>query len=157
MSSQATTQLDNLLDRLAAFEPTTFPVISLYLNTQPDQHGRANFEPFVRKEFAARAKTYPAGSPELASFERDTERINQYLAEKLRPSANGLAIFACAGEGEFFEAVQLDAPVQEHRLFVNNQPHLYPLAHIYDQYRRYAALIADTNSARLFVFGFGKR
>jgi hypothetical protein len=36
--------LSEHLDRLAAFEPTTLPVISLYLNTQPDQHGRANFE-----------------------------------------------------------------------------------------------------------------
>jgi len=41
--------LTEVLDRLASFEPTSLPVISLYLNTQPDQHGRANFAPFVRK------------------------------------------------------------------------------------------------------------
>ena len=28
------------LDRLAAFEPAPYPVVSLYLNTQPNQHGR---------------------------------------------------------------------------------------------------------------------
>jgi peptide subunit release factor 1 (eRF1) len=34
-------------------------------------------------------------------------------------------------------------------------PHLYPLARLNDQYPRYAALLVDTNSARLFVVGLG--
>ena len=29
-----------LLEKLVDFEPTTFPVLSVYLNMQPDQHGR---------------------------------------------------------------------------------------------------------------------
>ena len=49
------------LDRLAAFEPAPYPVVSLYLNTQPGQTGRDQFHTFVRKEFAARGRTYPAG------------------------------------------------------------------------------------------------
>lgn len=149
--------LSEVLDRLASFEPTSLPVISLYLNTQPDQHGRANFAAFVRKEFRARQRTYGLRSPERQSFDRDTEKIVRYLSEELRPSANGLAIFACAGANEFFEAVQLEAPIDEHRLYVYHQPHLYPLARLYDQYPRYAVLIADTNAARLFVFGFGEQ
>lgn len=149
--------LGDLLNRLAAFEPTSFPVMSLYLNTQPDQHGRANFESFIRKEFRARARSYSLRSPERESFERDAKRVTEYLRDKLRPSANGLAVFACAGANDFFEAVQVDAPIDEHRFYVYHQPHLYPLARLSDQYRRYAALIADTNSARLFVFGLGER
>lgn len=89
------------------------------------------------------------------AFERDAERINRYLQNELRSSANGLALFACAGENSFFEAVQLDAPIVEHRLYIYHQPHLYPLARLNDQYPRYAVLLADTNSARLFVFGLG--
>jgi hypothetical protein len=46
--------LNEHLDRMAAFEPVPFPVISLYLNTQADQHGRDNFDSFVRKELSAR-------------------------------------------------------------------------------------------------------
>mgnify|MGYP002784225004 CR=1 FL=1 len=147
--------MENVLNRLAVFAPTAMPVISLYLNTQPDEHGRANYESFVRKELTAHLRTYPLRSPQRASFERDAERINYYLSEELRPSANGLALFACAGENDFFEAVQLDAPLNEHRLYVYHQPHLYPLARVSDQYRRYAVLVADTNAARLFVFGSG--
>jgi peptide chain release factor subunit 1 len=149
------TLMDQLYE-LAAFEPNGFPFISLYLNMQPDQHGRDNFDSFVRKEFNAKAKSFAAESLELASFKRDTRRIRAYLRDEVRPSANGLAIFACAGADGYFKAVQLDAPIQKHRLHVDERPHLYPLARLIDQHPRYVALLVDTNSARLFVFGVGK-
>ena len=149
--------LDAQFQRLLDFEPTTLPVISLYLNTQPDNHGRDSFEGFIQRQFASRARTFAAGSPELESFSRDTARIQQYLEKELKPSANGLALFACSGADEFFEAVQLGAPVDEHRLYVYNQPHLYHLARLDDEYPRYAALVTDANSARIFVFGLGEK
>ena len=34
--------LKNLLERLAAFEPTQYPFISLYLNAQANDRGRDN-------------------------------------------------------------------------------------------------------------------
>ncbi len=146
-----------ILDRLAVFEPTPFPVISLYLNTQPNEHGRDNFDAFVRREFKRRAKNWMARTPERESFDRDTERITEYLRDEVRPSANSAAIFACAAEGDFFEAVQSDAPIEENRLYVSYQPHIYTLARLIDQYPRYAALVADTKEARLFVFGAGEQ
>ena len=36
-----TEQLTTQLDRLASIEAGPFPVISLYLNLQPNEHGRA--------------------------------------------------------------------------------------------------------------------
>jgi peptide subunit release factor 1 (eRF1) len=149
------THPDALLDRLAAFEPTTLPVISLYLNTSPDQHGRAHFEAFLRKEMKAAGRTFPLRSPQRDSFERDSERIATYLHEDLQPSSNGVALFACAGADGLFEVLQLDAPIAAHSLYVADRPHLYPLARLTDQHPPYAALIADTNAARLFVFGRG--
>jgi peptide subunit release factor 1 (eRF1) len=110
--------LHQLLDQLAAFIPTTLPVLSLYLNAQADQHGRDSFASFVRKELPARAKTYPLRSPARDSIDRDSERIQKYLQEEVQPSTNGIAIFACAGAEEFFEAVQLDVPITEHELYV---------------------------------------
>jgi len=148
--------LNETIDKLAAFVPTDLPVISLYLNTQADQHGRDNFDSFVRKELKVKSQTFSLRSPARLSFDKDSERIKAYL-EKLRPSANGVAIFACAGADDFFEIVELDAPIDSHRLYIYHQPHLYPLARLSDQYPRYAALIADTNSARIYVFGIGKK
>lgn len=150
----ASTTLNDQLARLAAFEPSPYPVVSLYLNTQPDQRGRDNFQTFVRKELKARAQTYPQRSPEREMLERDMDRIAQYLENDLRPSANGVAIFACDA-GELFEAVQLDAPVEGHWLYVGDQPHLYPLARLASQYPRYAVVLADTNRTRILVVAHG--
>jgi peptide subunit release factor 1 (eRF1) len=149
------TSIDEHLDRLLAFEPGTLPVVSLYLNTQAGENGRADFSQFVRKETNAKLKTWPAGSLERKSFEADVDRINSFLEDELKPSANGVAIFACSGAG-LFEAVQLNAPLEEHRLYVYNQPHLYHLARLDDEHPRYAALLTDANSARIFVFGLGE-
>lgn len=146
--------LTEQLDRLAAFEQSPYPVVSLYLNTQPDGRGRDNFQAFVRKELKARAQTYPARSAERGMLERDMERINGYLQNEVQPSANGIAIFACDA-ASLFEAVQVDAPVDDHWLYVGDRPHLYPLARIASRYPRYAVVLADTNRTRILVIADG--
>jgi hypothetical protein len=98
--------LTDQLDRLAAFEPAPYPVVSLYLSTTPGQTGRDQFQRFIRKEFAARSGTWPAGSPERESLDADFTRITRYLEDDLKAAANGVAFFACTA-GELFEAVQL--------------------------------------------------
>lgn len=143
------------LDRLAAFEPAPYPVVSLYLNTQPGQTGRDQYQTFVRKEFAARSRTYPPHSPERECLEQDLERITKYLETELQPSANGVAIFAC-GAGELFEAVQLRAPIDQHWLYIGDRPHLYPLARVESLHPRYAVVLADTNAARILVVSTGE-
>ena len=148
--------LEEPLARLVAFEPTTFPVLSVYLNTQPDQHGRAcDAAPYLHREFKALARTWAPSSPERRSFDRDVERIVSYVADKIDSAANGVAIFACWGAEEFFEAIQLTTPVSDNRVYAYNQPHLYHLARLDEQYPRYAAVLTDTNTARIFVFGLG--
>lgn len=153
--SPIATTIQDHLDRLVAFEPTAMPVVSLYLNTQSDERGRDKYDAFVRKELTARARTFPSGSAERQSFDVDVARITRYLEEELKASANGLAIFACSAAG-LFEAIQLNAPIDDHRLYVYNQPHLYHLTRLDDEYPRYAALLTDANSARIFIFGLGE-
>jgi len=141
------------IDALAAFTATALPVISLYLNAQSDDHGRDHFASFVRKELHTRARTFAPKTAARASFLRDVDRIEKYLATELRPSTNGLALFACAGAEDFFEAVQLNATLERHEIYVDHKPHLYTLALVTKQFPRYAAVVADTDSARVFVFG----
>lgn len=149
-------QLDTLIEQLVAFEPSEFPVISLYLDGRPDQHGQDRYRAFVRKELAARARTYPERSRERRSFDDDIERITAYLDREGRPDAKGIAIFACAGREGFFEAAQLPVPIEENELFVNSRPQIYPLVRLNDRFRRYAAVVLDTHTARIFVFGLGE-
>lgn len=149
------TPIANLIDELARFEPSADPVVSLYLNTQPNEQGRDNFAAFLRKEFKQRLQAFPAGNGARGSVESDFQKIQSYLEGELKPSTNGLAVFACANR-DLFVPVQLDAPVEANRLYIDGEPHLYPLARLQDQFRRYAALIADTNAARIFVFSLGQ-
>jgi len=148
-------KLQALIDRLVDFTPTTSPVISLYLDGRPDQHGREQYGVFVRKELAMRSRMWPLRSRERESFHRDVDRILAWLHAEPRPSANGIAIFACA-DADFFEAVQLDVPIEEHGLFVGPTPHLSPLVRLANRYRRYAAVVIDSHTARIFVFGLGE-
>ncbi len=147
--------LTEQLDRLAAFEPAAYPVVSLYLNTQSGQHGRDQHHAFVRKELKARLRTYEAGSPERQSLERDLERIGRYLDTELQPSANGVAFFASSG-ADLFATVQMGAPIAQHWLSIGDRPHLYPLARLQSQWPRYAAVLADTNASRILVLAGGE-
>ena len=131
------------------------PVVSLYLNLAPDQHGRDNYEAFCRKAFADQLSALQEHPAEHASLRRDIDRITAYLANDVTPSANGLAIFSSAGAGDYFVAVQLGVPIDDHWLFISRVPHLYPLVRLIDQYPRYAAVVLDTNQARILVFGLG--
>jgi peptide subunit release factor 1 (eRF1) len=149
--------IDEPLERLVAFEPVPLPVISVYLKTTPDQHGRdPELLPYLQREFKALARTWPAASPERTSFDRDVEKIEAYVDERIDPAANGVAIFACHGAGEFFEALQFSAPVSDNRIYVYHQPHLYHLTRLDEQYPKYAAVLTDANTARIFVFGLGQ-
>jgi peptide chain release factor subunit 1 len=147
---------DKLLERLLNFEPTAAPVISLYLDARADQHGQQNFLPFVRKQLTERSKSYENQSEERLSFEEDFVRIVRYLEGDVPASVEGLAIFACSAENDWFEVGQFDAPFERNRVFVSDRPHLYPLARLIDQYRRYAVVLADTNRAQIFVFAAGR-
>lgn len=153
----AVSPAEELLDRLADFEPTTFPVLSLYLNMQPDQHGRTpDLKPYLEREFKALARTWQPGTPERESFDRDAERIISFLEERIDPSTNGLAVFACSAVN-FFEIIQMEAPIAEHRIYVYNQPHLYQLALVDNENPSYAAVLTNANWARIFIFGFGRK
>lgn len=139
--------LTSALDTLARLEPSRLPMVSLYLNLEPDARGKDNYAAFVRKELQA--------APE--SVERDVERIGQYLSGGVPPAANAVAIFACAARAEFFEALVLDVPVDRHRLTVAPEPHVLPLALLLDQHPRHAVVLADSHLARILVFGLGHR
>jgi peptide chain release factor subunit 1 len=150
----ADTLLVDRLDTLAQLQPMTFPLLSLYLNTEVHDTGRPTYDLFLRKDLRERVKTFTDRSRERDSLDRDVARIEGYIDRELKPSTRGLAVFACSGAG-LFEAIQLEVPFNRHQLVVSDRPHLYPLARLDDRYPRYAALVVNTNLARIFVVSTG--
>lgn len=147
---------EQLLDQLLLFEPLPAPFISLYLDARTNENGQRTFLPFVRKQLNERGRSYPADSPERASFEEDFVRILRYLEDEIEPSVQGLAIFACSAANDYFRAGQFRAPFARNQLFVLERPQVYPLARLIDRYRHYAVVLADTNRAQIFVFSAGE-
>jgi peptide subunit release factor 1 (eRF1) len=147
---------EKLLKRLLVFESVGQPVVSVYLDARADQNGQRNFLPFVRKQMSERGRTYESHTPARASFEEDFVRIVRYLENGISKDAQGIAIFSCSAAGDYFEVGQFAAPFERNRVFVYDRPHVYPLARLVDEYRRYAVVLADTNRAQIFVFASGR-
>ncbi len=62
-------------------------MVSLYLNLAADQHGRDNYDAFLRKAFAEHLEAFDPSSAERASLERDVERITAVPGR--RPPSRG--------------------------------------------------------------------
>jgi len=146
--------VDRVLDRLAAFEPTGLPFLSIYIDARPDNTGRDHWQPIVRKELGERAKTYGRRTAAREDFDADAQRALEWLERAPRASADGIVVFACTGAG-IFETLQLDVPLDATEVYAALRPHLYPLARVVDRYRRYAVAVTDTSLARIFVVALG--
>lgn len=144
-----------ILTKLSKIESSEFPFISVYLNAEPNQHGRDDFDVFLKKQLSEHQDNFEENSKEREIFDKDVERISQY-AEKIPASANGVAIFACAGADDFFQTIESDVPFEEDMFFVLDKPHLFPMARLIDQNPRFAIVLADTNTARIYVFQRGR-
>ncbi len=147
--------LEPLLTRMAAFEPTPFPVISLYLDVGGDHRGQGDSTIFAKSKLKDLAATYAEGSDERKAFDADAERILEFLDADREGGGETLIVFACSGEN-LFETVLLDAPLERSEGYVNSQPHLFTLAWLQERYARCAIVVADTNRARIFVTSLGK-
>jgi len=145
-------KLHSLVEKLAAFEPSGAPFISLYLNSEANNEGRSGFQPWLKNSFREESENYEEESIEAQAFAETTKQINEFLEGKVDESANGIAIFAEVG-GNFFETAQLDVAFPENQLFVLDRPHIFPLVRLIDQNPKYCVLWADTNKADIYIFG----
>jgi len=130
------------LDRLADYEADSGSVVSVYLDLKPEQPAQSY------KAFLADAAKEHEGAVDALN------KIETYL-ETDKPASQALAIFCSSPGADLFEVVQLEAPLGAHRLYIDREPHVFPLERLADQYQSYAALLVNTNTARLYVFSAG--
>jgi peptide subunit release factor 1 (eRF1) len=172
----------DLVNLLADIPPQAYPFISVYADLSPDLE--AGTRPYdsgnddapkrswrrddsgerghVRPGITAvrdllREKEYLIAErgPERDSFERDRDRILEYLeTSEFDNASQGVVIFACSGAGRW-EAHELAVPVPT-QVAVDKTPLLYPLVRLDDTYQRFALCIADSESARVYVVAMGK-
>ncbi|HEY8284940.1 MAG TPA: hypothetical protein VIJ28_11200 [Chloroflexota bacterium] len=147
----------DLMRQLAAFEPGTEPVLSVYLDMGPHETGE---NPAVRTGLIVlkdrlrqiEKTLWPRGAA-FDSFQADAARIDQYLADEFPPAAYGLALFACAGR-DLFEVVTAGTPF-ENQVSAGPVPDLFQLARLLEEQETAVVAVVDTNTARLFVTRLG--
>ena len=145
-------KLNKLVEKLAAFEPSGAPFISLYLNAKANQHGQDAYGIWLKNAFRDETENFEDESEEAKAFAETNERINAFLESEAIDQANGIAIFAEIG-GDFFQTIQLEQAFPENQIFVLDRPHIFPIVRLIDQNPAYCVLWADTNTADIYVFG----
>jgi Peptide chain release factor 1 (eRF1) len=147
-------QQNNLVKKLTEFDATDFPFISAYFNTQPDQNGKFNYNLTAENFIKENAEDFEARSPRRTSFDDDAKRITDFL-ENVDSTTKGVAIFASSGAG-YFKGLEYSVPFEQDHFFVFDKPHIFPLVRLLEQNPPFAVLLADTNSAHIFVFQGGE-
>jgi len=146
-------KITKLIEKLGSLEPDGQPFFSIYINAEPGQNGRDTYPTWLKTQLSDEEQKYKDDEGQLARFNEVKARINSFVESEADAAANGIAIFARLGEGEFFEVVQLDVPFPASSFHSGEGPHIFPLARAVYENPRFAVLWADTNKADIYVFG----
>ncbi len=148
----------DLLRRLAEFEPTDLPVLSVYLDMRPEatgeDPGRRTSLTILRDRLSKIEGTLGPRGEAFDSFHADGERIQAFLDDQFDRSAQGLAIFACAGAG-LWETVEAGTAFED-EVGADAVPQLFQLARLLDEQQTIVMAVVDTNTARLFLSRVGR-
>jgi peptide chain release factor subunit 1 len=149
---------EDLMKKLAEFEPTEMPVLSVYLDTRPQATGEnpgvRSGEIVLKDRLREIEKTYRPRGADFDSFSADRERIEQFIGGEMAARTRGLMIFACAAEN-LWETVETGAEL-ETEVAAGSVPSLFQLARMLDEHETAVVAVVDTNTARFFVARFGR-
>ncbi len=147
-----------LIKKLAEFEPTEMPVLSVYLDMRPQATGGnpgiRSGEIVLKDRLHVIEKTYLPRGAELDSFRADQEKIEKFVADEMSPATSGLIIFACSAKN-LWEKVEIGAKL-ENEVSVGAVPLLFQFAKLLGDYETAVVAVVDTNTARFFITNYGK-
>jgi len=147
------TTLDELrrqIALLACIDETQAPFVSCYLDLE---QGEAGYREVF--EYRAIAMRSTLEDEARSDFDAAISQIKNYLAEKLRPGAKGVALFSRHFRGgAFFLPMQFAAPLPNW-IAVYPTPNLFHLMALKDNYHRYVVLLANQAWVRILEVNLG--
>lgn len=142
-----------LLAKLARFDPGDALVLSVYLDMRPHTTGESpGMRPaltILKDRLRTIEKTLLPRGPALDDFRADAARVQHYLDEHAEPQHQGVAIFAC-NRSHLFEVLETGVPFDDF-IALEPLPDLFQLARLIDEHEASIVALVDTNTARLFV------
>lgn len=134
------------LQALAAYEPTSTPVVSLYLNVDPAQRTTNGYK------LRLRGLLKEASRPDLAA---DLEAIEKYFEHQYDWSGRSVVLFSNQSD-RFWRSFPVAVPLSRSQLEIGAKPFIRPLVHLLDTYGSYGVVIVDRQGARLFHIHMGQ-
>ncbi len=134
---------DQDIRTLVEFESHDAPVLSVYLNLDPQRRSGDAARISLRNLLAGAAGASP----------QDIQRVQNYVELGYTRHGRGLAMFSCEAQG-FWWARSFAVPVQD-GAYVSFRPNVRPLATLLDTYERYGVIQLESQGARLFAFNMG--
>ncbi len=115
-----------------------FPVVSLYLNTEP---AKGNAETH-RLRLRNMLKRLP--------LEKESQKIEEFFAYRYDWSGRAVAIFSCV-PANFFEFISLSVPVKDF-IKIGSKPQIEPLEDLLEEVNQLGVALVDQQGARLFYY-----
>lgn len=143
------------VDRIRRFRGNSFPVLSVYLNLQPEftEHltVHARLTDVLRPALAALASLDHRAAE---SLERDIETVYELRKRIESDTGHAVAIFACAGR-DLLEYISMPRRAWDVAV-VGAKPYVRPLDAVLDEFHRYCAVVVDRRRAQVYEFYMGE-
>ncbi len=140
------------LEEIATLQANSSYFVSLYLNVNPMTNAKGDYV----IHFKNMLKNASEGTDKavVKKIKGDLEKIESFIVSNKRQFKKGLAILS-SSEKSFWKEYHLAVPVKN-GIIIDKTPYIEPLLGILDNYQRYAALLVDKESARLFLVHLGE-
>ncbi len=124
------------LRRLAEFEPSDMPVLSVYLDMRPQATGNTpavrSGDIVLKDRMNEIEKTYGPRGEQLESFQKDRERIETFISDEMSEGTQGLIIFACSA-ADLWETIETGIEL-ENEVLVGDRPSLFQFVKMLDEH-----------------------
>jgi len=119
-----------------------YPVVSLYLNTEPSRGNAETHRLRLRNMIKD------------ISLKEDAELIEKFFSYTYDWSGRSVAVFSCA-PADFFHAIPLAVPVKDF-IQIGSKAAVAPLEDLLQDYSNLGVILVDKQGARLFHFHMGE-
>lgn len=142
----------NELKEISSFTGKNGYFVSLYLNVDPLYNKKGDylthFKNMVKEGIEKLDKAV------YKRIKDDIEKIENYVLANKRMFRKGLCLIS-SSENDFWREYHINVPVRND-LIIDKTPFVKPLTDILDNYQRYALLLVDKESARIFIIHLGE-
>jgi peptide chain release factor subunit 1 len=143
--------LTDEIERLSKVH-STGGVLSLYVAVDPTIAYRRDHQVAAAKS-ALRGLEKTLADEKRSSFERERDRVVEFLKDERTEESRSVAIFSSQPAG-LWRTIPLNVRM-ESQAFFGPRPRILPLAQLADEYERYCAVFVSKEESKLFVISMG--